>query len=148
MHLTGLVRDAEGQKMSKTKGNVLDPEELIGEYGADALRFTLASLDSPGRDIPLDRGRIAGYRAFGNKIWNATRFALSRKVGEARVQAELDAGRAGGARALDPVAPVAHRGGGRRAARRLPLRRGLRRASTTSSGASSATGTSSCASRR
>ena len=88
VHLTGLVRDAEGQKMSKTKGNALDPEELVREYGADALRFTLAALDSPGRDIPVDRGRMAGYRAFGNKIWNATRFSLS-KTGEARVQPEI-----------------------------------------------------------
>jgi valyl-tRNA synthetase len=89
VHLTGLVRDAEGVKMSKTKGNVLDPEELVNEYGADALRFTLASLDSPGRDIPLNRDQIAGYRAFGNKIWNATRFALSR-VGDAKVQKAID----------------------------------------------------------
>jgi valyl-tRNA synthetase len=88
VHLTGLVRDAEGQKMSKTKGNILDPEDLVREYGADALRFTLAALDSPGRDIPVDRGRMAGYRAFGNKIWNATRFSLS-KTGEARVQPEI-----------------------------------------------------------
>jgi valyl-tRNA synthetase len=78
VHLTGLVRDAEGQKMSKTKGNVLDPEDLIAEYGADAMRFTLAQLDAPGRDIPLDAGRMAGYRAFGNKIWNATRFVLTK----------------------------------------------------------------------
>src|SRR6185369_3387059 len=89
VHLTGLVRDAEGVKMSKTKGNVLDPEDLINEYGADAVRFTLASLDNPGRDIPLNRDQIAGYRAFGNKIWNATRFALSR-VGEAQVQRTID----------------------------------------------------------
>ena len=89
VHLTGLVRDASGVKMSKTKGNVLDPAELIAEYGADALRFTLSSLDSPGRDIPLNPEQIAGYRAFGNKIWNAARFALSR-VGEARVQETLD----------------------------------------------------------
>ncbi len=78
VHLTGLVRDAEGQKMSKTKGNVLDPIELIAEYGADAMRFTLAQLDAPGRDIPLDPERMAGYRAFGNKIWNAARFALTK----------------------------------------------------------------------
>src|SRR4029453_17102258 len=83
-----------GQKMSKTKGNIRDPEEIIGEFGADALRFTLAALDSPGRDIPVDRGRMAGYRAFGNKIWNATRYSLS-KVGAARVVA-ADA-------ALDPT---------------------------------------------
>ncbi len=89
VHLTGLVRDAHGQKMSKTKGNAVDPADLVAEYGADALRFTLAALDSPGRDVPLDPDRLAGYRAFGNKIWNATRFVLAR-VGEAKVQAELD----------------------------------------------------------
>ena len=89
VHLTGLVRDAEGQKMSKTRGNTVDPLELVDEYGADALRFTLAILDSPGRDIPLDPHRMAGYRAFGNKIWNATRFSLSR-VGDAQVQVDID----------------------------------------------------------
>jgi valyl-tRNA synthetase len=89
VHLTGLVRDAEGVKMSKTKGNVLDPVDLVEEYGADAVRFTLALLDSPGRDIPLDPERMAGYRAFGNKIWNATRFALS-KVGEAEIPQSID----------------------------------------------------------
>jgi len=86
VHLTGLVRDAEGVKMSKTKGNVLDPTDLVAEYGADAVRFTLASLDSPGRDIPLNPDQIAGYRAFGNKIWNATRFALARIPEGARVR--------------------------------------------------------------
>ncbi len=96
VHLTGLVRDAEGQKMSKTKGNVVDPESLIEEHGADALRFTLAALDAPGRDIPLDPERMAGYRAFGNKIWNATRFLLaggqdgSSRLGGAEVQATID----------------------------------------------------------
>jgi valyl-tRNA synthetase len=90
VHLTGLVRDAEGAKMSKTKGNVMDPSELIAEFGADAVRFTLASLDSPGRDIPLNRDQIAGYRAFGNKIWNATRFALSRIPPAATVQETID----------------------------------------------------------
>ncbi|HEV2854329.1 MAG TPA: valine--tRNA ligase [Thermoanaerobaculia bacterium] len=90
VHLTGLVRDAEGVKMSKTKGNVMDPTDLVGEFGADAVRFTLASLDSPGRDIPLNRNQIAGYRAFGNKIWNATRFALSRIPADARVRERMD----------------------------------------------------------
>jgi valyl-tRNA synthetase len=75
--------------MSKTKGNVLDPADLVAEYGADAVRFTLASLDSPGRDIPLNAKQIAGYRAFGNKIWNAARFCLSR-VGDARVAPSVD----------------------------------------------------------
>jgi valyl-tRNA synthetase len=90
VHLTGLVRDAEGVKMSKTRGNVLDPIELVEEYGADAVRFTLTSLDIPGRDIALNPEQIAGYRAFGNKIWNAARFALGRVGGEARVQPALD----------------------------------------------------------
>ncbi|HEX5759425.1 MAG TPA: valine--tRNA ligase [Thermoanaerobaculia bacterium] len=92
VHLTGLIRDAAGVKMSKTKGNVLDPEDLVEEFGADAVRFTLASLDSPGRDVPLNREQMAGYRAFGNKIWNATRFALSRleEVEGAEVQPALD----------------------------------------------------------
>ena len=81
VHLTGLVRDADGEKMSKTKGNTVDPMDLIEEYGADAMRFTLAVLDVPGRDIPLDLERMAGYRAFGNKIWNAARFALVRTAG-------------------------------------------------------------------
>jgi valyl-tRNA synthetase len=91
VHLTGLVRDAAGVKMSKTKGNVVDPEEAVEEYGADAVRFTLTILDSPGRDIPLDPERMAGYRAFGNKIWNATRFALQR-VAEAAPQARVAVG--------------------------------------------------------
>ncbi|MGD2114217.1 MAG: valine--tRNA ligase [Acidobacteriota bacterium] len=91
VHLTGLVRDADGQKMSKTRGNVLDPQDLVDEYGADAVRFTLSILDSPGRDIPLDPERMAGYRAFGNKIWNAARYALTRLEGsDARVREELD----------------------------------------------------------
>ena len=89
VYLTNLVRDAHGQKMSKTQGNAIDPLELVDEYGADALRFTLAVLATPGRDIALDPDRMAGYRAFGNKIWNATRFALGR-VGEARVATELE----------------------------------------------------------
>ena len=89
VHLTGLVRDADGQKMSKTKGNTVDPLDLVEEFGADALRFTLAALDSPGRDIPLDLERMAGYRSFGNKIWNATRFVLSR-IGDDFQPGEID----------------------------------------------------------
>ncbi|MBW3564369.1 MAG: valine--tRNA ligase [Acidobacteria bacterium] len=73
--LHGLVRDEHGQKMSKTKGNVIDPLEVADEFGADAVRFTLAIL-STGRDIPLARSRMQGYAAFANKIWNAARFAL------------------------------------------------------------------------
>jgi valyl-tRNA synthetase len=89
VHLTGLVRDAQGIKMSKTRGNAVDPIDLVEEYGADAVRFTLTSLDSPGRDVPINPEQIAGYRAFGNKIWNAARFAIGR-VGAARVQPDLD----------------------------------------------------------
>src|ERR1051325_1540640 len=73
--LNGLVRDEHGQKMSKTKGNVIDPLDVIEKYGADAVRFTLAILTS-GRDIPLAESRMQGYSAFANKIWNASRFAL------------------------------------------------------------------------
>jgi valyl-tRNA synthetase len=73
--LNGLVRDEHGQKMSKTKGNVIDPLDVIGEFGADAVRFTLAIFAS-GRDIPLARTRMQGYAAFANKIWNASRFAM------------------------------------------------------------------------
>jgi valyl-tRNA synthetase len=73
--LNGLVRDEHGDKMSKSKGNVIDPLDVVEEVGADALRFTLA-INASGRDIPLGRSRIAGYSAFVNKIWNASRFAM------------------------------------------------------------------------
>jgi len=73
--LNGLVRDEFSQKMSKTKGNVIDPLDVIEEFGCDAVRFTLAIFAS-GRDIPLARSRMQGYAAFANKIWNASRFAL------------------------------------------------------------------------
>ncbi|HET8772920.1 MAG TPA: valine--tRNA ligase [Thermoanaerobaculia bacterium] len=75
VYLNGLVRDEQGQKMSKTKGNVIDPLDVVKEAGADALRFTLA-ISTTGRDIPLGKSRIAGYSAFVNKIWNASRFAM------------------------------------------------------------------------
>ncbi len=74
--LHGLVRDAKGRKMSKTLGNVIDPLELIDQYGADAVRFTLATLTVPGTDVALDTKRMEGYRAFANKLWNAGRFVL------------------------------------------------------------------------
>jgi valyl-tRNA synthetase len=71
-----LVRDQEGQKMSKSKGNVIDPLEVMSRYGTDAFRFTLASMTSIGRDVKLAEERIAGYQNFVNKLWNATRFVL------------------------------------------------------------------------
>ncbi|MBS9720304.1 valine--tRNA ligase [Tianweitania sp. BSSL-BM11] len=75
VYVHALVRDKTGAKMSKSKGNVIDPLDLIDEYGADALRFTLAIMAAQGRDVKLDPARIAGYRNFGTKLWNATRFA-------------------------------------------------------------------------
>ncbi len=76
VYITGLVRDSEKQKMSKTRGNVVDPLDLIERHGADALRFTMAAMATPGADLPLSEERMAGYRAFSNKLWNAARFVL------------------------------------------------------------------------
>jgi valyl-tRNA synthetase len=81
VYITALVRDERGQKMSKSKGNVVDPLELMDEIGADAFRFTLASMASPGMDIALSEGRLRGYRQFVNKIWNVSRFVLM-NIGE------------------------------------------------------------------
>ncbi|WP_337188401.1 valine--tRNA ligase [Phenylobacterium sp.] len=72
--INALVRDATGAKMSKSKGNVMDPLELVDEFGADALRFTLTAMSGQARDIKLSKPRIEGYRNFGTKLWNATRF--------------------------------------------------------------------------
>ena len=77
----GLVRDAKGQKMSKSKGNTVDPLVLIDQYGADALRFTLTAMETQGRDIKLSESRIEGYRNFATKLWNAARFAQSNGIG-------------------------------------------------------------------
>lgn len=74
VYIHALVRDEKGQKMSKTKGNVVDPLELIDAYGADALRFTMAALAAQGRDIKIATSRVEGYRNFGTKLWNAARF--------------------------------------------------------------------------
>ncbi|WP_224826512.1 valine--tRNA ligase [Cognatishimia sp. MH4019] len=75
VYVHALVRDEKGKKMSKSLGNVLDPLELIDEYGADAVRFTLTAMAAMGRDLKLSTQRIAGYRNFGTKLWNAARFA-------------------------------------------------------------------------
>jgi valyl-tRNA synthetase len=72
----GLIRDEKGRKMSKTRGNTVDPLDLMDRFGTDALRFSLAAMASPGSDIPLDLKRIEGYQAFANKLWNASRFVL------------------------------------------------------------------------
>ena len=76
VYLHALVRDAEGQKMSKSKGNVMDPLLVMDKYGTDALRFTMIAFAAQGRDVRLSEDRIEGYRHFINKIWNAARFAL------------------------------------------------------------------------
>ena len=76
VYITSLVRDEHGQKMSKSKGNVVNPLQVMDEIGADAFRFTLAALASPGMDISLTEGRLRGYRQFVNKIWNVSRFVL------------------------------------------------------------------------
>jgi valyl-tRNA synthetase len=81
LYLHGLVRDQHGAKMSKSKGNTVDPLGLIDKYGADALRFTLAAMESQGRDIKLDEKRVEGYRNFATKLWNAARFAQSNGIG-------------------------------------------------------------------
>src|SRR5262245_20591174 len=76
VYIHGLVRDAEGQKMSKSRGNTIDPQEVQARYGTDAVRLTMAMLGAPGNDIPLAPERMEGYRAFANKLWNACRFVL------------------------------------------------------------------------
>jgi valyl-tRNA synthetase len=90
VYIHALVRDAEGQKMSKSKGNVIDPLHVMEQFGTDALRFTLASMASPGRDIKLAEERIEGYRNFANKIWNAARFTHMHLAGIKETQPPSD----------------------------------------------------------
>src|SRR5690242_753391 len=81
LYLHGLVRAADGAKMSKSKGNTVDPLGLIDQYGADALRFFMAAMESQGRDIKMDESRVAGYRNFATKLWNAARFCQANGIG-------------------------------------------------------------------
>ncbi|ALR20283.1 valine--tRNA ligase [Sphingobium baderi] len=81
LYLHGLVRAADGQKMSKSKGNVVDPLGLIDTFGADALRFFMAAMESQGRDVKMDEKRVEGYRNFATKLWNAARFLQANGVG-------------------------------------------------------------------
>ncbi len=90
-YIHGIVRDEKGAKMSKSKGNVVDPLELIDEFGADALRFTMASLVTPRGDVKPSRARIEGYRNFGTKIWNAARFC---EINQCRLDPAFDPGSA------------------------------------------------------
>ncbi len=83
VYIHGLVRDERGQKMSKSKGNIIDPLELIDRYGADALRFTICALTGPGRDVKLSAARVESYRGFVTKLWNAARFCEMNAIGPA-----------------------------------------------------------------
>ena len=93
VYIHALVRDADRQKMSKTKGNVIDPIEIVQKYGTDAVRFTLAAMASPGTDIAFSEARTEGYRAFANKIWNAARFIFMNvdRAAEAGIKVDLAA---------------------------------------------------------
>ncbi len=87
VYIHALVRDSKGQKMSKSKGNVIDPLDLIDQYGADALRFCLAAMAAQGRDVRLSEDRVAGYRNFATKLWNAARFC---EMNDCLPQADFD----------------------------------------------------------
>ena len=91
LYLHGLVRAADGQKMSKSKGNVVDPLGLIDQYGADALRFFMAAMESQGRDIKMDEKRVEGYRNFATKLWNAVRYCQTNGIGASQSVAAPDA---------------------------------------------------------
>jgi valyl-tRNA synthetase len=106
VYIHALVRDANREKMSKTKGNVIDPIEIVKQYGTDAVRFTLASMASPGTDIAFNVARTEGYRAFANKIWNAARFIFMNvdKAAEARITVDTSA--LGVMPAVQPDAPL------------------------------------------
>jgi valyl-tRNA synthetase len=96
IYVHALVRDEKGQKMSKSKGNVIDPLEIINKYGADSLRFTLISMTAPGRDVKLSEDRVKGYRNFLNKIWNANKFSkinkcqLSKKTNMKKINLDVN----------------------------------------------------------
>jgi valyl-tRNA synthetase len=87
VYIHGLVRDERGQKMSKSKGNAMDPLDLIDKYGADALRFTICALTGPGRDVKLGESRVKDYRGFVTKLWNAARFC---EMNDIRVEPSFD----------------------------------------------------------
>jgi valyl-tRNA synthetase len=96
VYIHALVRDANREKMSKTKGNVVDPIEIVKQYGTDAVRFTLASMASPGTDIAFNIARTEGYRAFANKIWNAARFIFMNVDRAAEMGIQVDRAALGG----------------------------------------------------
>jgi valyl-tRNA synthetase len=106
VYIHALVRDANREKMSKTKGNVLDPIEIVKTYGTDAVRFTLASMASPGTDIAFNIARTEGYRAFANKIWNAARFFFMNVDRAAEIGITVDSNALGGMPTASQDAPL------------------------------------------
>jgi len=106
VYIHALVRDANREKMSKTKGNVIDPIEIVKQYGTDAVRFTLASMASPGTDIAFNVARTEGYRAFANKIWNAARFLFMNVDRAAEVGIAVDPAALGAMPTVDTNAPL------------------------------------------
>jgi len=106
VYIHGLIRDADRQKMSKTKGNVIDPIEVVSKFGTDAVRFTLAAMASPGTDIALSEDRIDGYRAFANKIWNAARFIFMNIDRAKQAGIEVDASDLGAMPTVAADAPL------------------------------------------
>jgi valyl-tRNA synthetase len=106
VYIHALVRDANREKMSKTKGNVVDPIEIVKQYGTDAVRFTLASMASPGTDIAFNIARTEGYRAFANKIWNAARFLFMNVDRAAEIGITVDPAALGSMPAVASDAPL------------------------------------------
>jgi valyl-tRNA synthetase len=106
VYIHALVRDANREKMSKTKGNVIDPIEIVKKYGTDAVRFTLASMASPGTDIAFNVARTEGYRAFANKIWNAARFLFQNVDRAAELGITVDPSALGQMPTATPDAPL------------------------------------------
>ncbi len=106
VYIHALVRDANREKMSKTKGNVIDPIEIVKQYGTDAVRFTLASMASPGTDIAFNVARTEGYRAFANKIWNAARFLFMNIGRAAEAGITVDPSALGAMPVVAPIAPL------------------------------------------
>jgi valyl-tRNA synthetase len=106
VYIHALVRDANREKMSKTKGNVVDPIEIVKQYGTDAVRFTLASMASPGTDIAFNVARTEGYRAFANKIWNAARFLFMNVDRAAEIGITVDPAELGNMPTVGDEAPL------------------------------------------
>ncbi len=146
VYIHALVRDEQGQKMSKSKGNVIDPLEIMSQYGTDAFRFTLAAMAAMGRDIKLAEDRIAGYQNFVNKLWNAARFVQMNLAnadhGTDSLTSRLSDIAIWLRRALDSLAPGVNDSRGARGDRRLIVSMTTRTFCINLPGMSSVTGTS------